>query len=62
MNDSYNNRRVSHSCACMRTSVSNSQMPVKAVNMRAYEAVTMAKRLERFANVEVKGVINFINT
>jgi hypothetical protein len=46
----------------MRTSVSNSQMPVKAVNMRAYEAVTMAKRLERFANVEVKGVINFINT
>jgi len=53
---------VSHSCAYMRTSVSNSQMPVNAVDMRAYEAVTVAARLESCANVEVKGAINFLST
>jgi hypothetical protein len=37
-------------------------MPVKAVKMRAYEAVTVAARLASCANVEVKGVINFLNT
>jgi len=37
-------------------------MPVGAVDMRAYEAETVAARLESCANVGVKGVINFLNT
>jgi len=46
----------------MRTSVNSSQMPVNAVDMRAYEAVTVAARLESCVNMEVKGVINFLST